>query len=389
MNISPKEIWQFNYCNDFDLKQQTLQSFKSKGAINEDIIHFYEEIMQSAVHPSIIKSGLTSAEWSNVKNVVFNNIKVDINTIKILNFFLAKLKVVEIKFSNNNLPITTFDLIVNDMFTTSNNLYSFNFEWNNMMLNDKGDKVNIAENVIFKKDEKGKDIIDEDKQQIINAQNIIYRLFEPSPNNKLEAISLRGNYLGNKIISHIFDLLKNNTTLRVLNIYKNNLTSECANSFCQMVLFNRNLEEINLGGNSITDEFIFKIKDFMGEYEMTHEEVEEYENKVKEKEEIIAFNAKNKNNKKVELKEIPFVDEVRKEEDKMIKIRNNTLRKIDENMELFDSYQEEIEVTVVHFPEERIASVNKYDAYYGDPMPVMMEFVQAGKPVMIQNVQVY
>jgi len=64
-------------------------------------------------------------------------------------------------------------------------------------------------------------------------------------------------------------------------------------------------------------------------------------------------------------------------------------RKIDENMELFDSYQEEIEVTVVHFPEERIASVNKYDAYYGDPMPVMMEFVQAGKPVMIQNVQVY
>ena len=329
MNISPKEIWQFNYCNDFDLKQQTLQSFKSKGAINEDIIHFYEEIMQSAVHPSIIKSGLTSAEWSNVKNVVFNNIKVDINTIKILNFFLAKLKVVEIKFSNNNLPITTFDLIVNDMFTTSNNLYSFNFEWNNMMLNDKGEQVNIAENVIFKKDEKGKDIIDEDKQQIINAQNIIYRLFEPSPNNKLEAISLRGNYLGNKIISHIFDLLKNNTTLRVLNIYKNNLTSECANSFCQMVLFNRNLEEINLGGNSITDEFIFKIKDFMGEYEMTHEEVEEYENKVKEKEEIIAFNAKNKNNKKVELKEIPFVDEVRKEEEKTIKIRNNTLRKID------------------------------------------------------------
>ena len=329
MNISPKEIWQFKYCNEFDLKQQTIQSFKSKGAINEDIIHFYEEIMQSAVHPSIIKSRLTSAEWSSVNNIVFNNIKVDINTIKILNFFLAKLKVVDIKFSNNNLPITTLDLIVNDMFTTSNNLYSFNFEWNNMMLNDKGEQVNIAENVIFKKDDEGKDIIDEDKQQIINAQNIIYRLFEPSPNNKLEAISLRGNYLGNKMITHIFDLLKNNTTLRVLNIYKNNLTSECANSFCQMVLFNRHLEEINLGGNSITDDFIFKIKDFMGEYEMTPEEVEEYENKVKEKEEIIAFNAKNKNNKKVEIKEIPFLDEVRKEEEKTIKVRNNTLRKID------------------------------------------------------------
>lgn len=329
MNISPKEIWQFEYCNEFDLKQQHFQSFKSKGAINEDIIHLYEEIMQSAVHPSIVKSGLTSAEWINVKNIVFNNIKVDVNTVKILNFFLAKLKVVEIKFSNNNLPISILDLFVNDLFTTSNNIYSLNFEWNNTMINDKGDKVNIAENIIFKKDEEGKDIIDEEKQQIINAQNILYRLFEPSPNNKLEAISLRGNYLGNKIISHIFDLLKNNTTLRVLNIYKNNLTSECANSFCEMILFNRHLEEINLGGNNITDDFITKIKDFMGEYEMAPEEVEKYENKVKEKEDIMAFNAKNKNNKKIELKEIPFIDEVRKEEEKTIKVRNNTLRKVD------------------------------------------------------------
>lgn len=64
-------------------------------------------------------------------------------------------------------------------------------------------------------------------------------------------------------------------------------------------------------------------------------------------------------------------------------------RKIDNNMKLFESYQEEIEVTVVHFPEEKIMSASEFDAYYGDPMPVMMEFVQAGKPVMIQNVMVY
>lgn len=64
-------------------------------------------------------------------------------------------------------------------------------------------------------------------------------------------------------------------------------------------------------------------------------------------------------------------------------------RKIDENMKLFDSYKEEIEVTVVHFPEEKIMFVNEFDAYYGDPMPVMMEFVQAGKPVMIQSVDLY
>ena len=61
-------------------------------------------------------------------------------------------------------------------------------------------------------------------------------------------------------------------------------------------------------------------------------------------------------------------------------------RKIEENLKIFDAYQDEIEVTVIHFPEECIHSAEEYDAYYGDPMPVMMEFVQAGKPVMIQNV---
>lgn len=63
-------------------------------------------------------------------------------------------------------------------------------------------------------------------------------------------------------------------------------------------------------------------------------------------------------------------------------------RKIEESLKIFDSYQNEIEVTVTHFPEERIHSAEEYDAYYGDPMPVIMEFVQAEKPVMIQSVKI-
>lgn len=63
-------------------------------------------------------------------------------------------------------------------------------------------------------------------------------------------------------------------------------------------------------------------------------------------------------------------------------------RKIESNLKLFDVYKNEIEVTVVHFPEDDIGFVSEYDAYYGDPMPVMMEFVQAGKPVMIQSVDI-
>lgn len=63
-------------------------------------------------------------------------------------------------------------------------------------------------------------------------------------------------------------------------------------------------------------------------------------------------------------------------------------RKIESNLKLFDAYKNEIEVTVLHFPEDDIRYASEYDAYYGDPMPVMMKFVQAGKPVMIQSVDV-
>ncbi len=62
-------------------------------------------------------------------------------------------------------------------------------------------------------------------------------------------------------------------------------------------------------------------------------------------------------------------------------------RKIENNLKIFEDYKNEIDVTVFHFPEESIHSTEGYDAYYGDPMPVMMEFVQAGKPVMIQSVK--
>lgn len=62
-------------------------------------------------------------------------------------------------------------------------------------------------------------------------------------------------------------------------------------------------------------------------------------------------------------------------------------RKIEKNLKIFEEYKNEIEVAVFHFPEESIHSIEEYDAYYGDPMPVIMEFVQAGKPVMIQSVK--
>ena len=63
-------------------------------------------------------------------------------------------------------------------------------------------------------------------------------------------------------------------------------------------------------------------------------------------------------------------------------------QKMRRNLEIFEHYREQIEVTILHFPEDKMCTVEGYDAYYGDPMPIVVEFTQAGKPVMIQNIEV-
>ena len=62
-------------------------------------------------------------------------------------------------------------------------------------------------------------------------------------------------------------------------------------------------------------------------------------------------------------------------------------QKLESNLKLFEEYQGEIEVVITHFPEENLKTSDGFDAYYGDPMPVMMKFIEDKKPVMIQNVE--
>lgn len=62
-------------------------------------------------------------------------------------------------------------------------------------------------------------------------------------------------------------------------------------------------------------------------------------------------------------------------------------RKLESNLKLFETYQDEIEVVITRFPEENLKSAGDFDAYYGDPMPIMMKFIEDKKPVMIQNVE--
>ena len=61
--------------------------------------------------------------------------------------------------------------------------------------------------------------------------------------------------------------------------------------------------------------------------------------------------------------------------------------KIERNKQLFEECEEQIDVTVVRFPDEayKECRAKDYDAYYGDVTPLIMEFRDAGKPVMVQD----
>ena len=61
--------------------------------------------------------------------------------------------------------------------------------------------------------------------------------------------------------------------------------------------------------------------------------------------------------------------------------------KMERNKQLFEECKERIDVTTVRFPEAayKECRVKDYDAYYGDVTPLIMEFRDAGKPVMVQD----
>lgn len=61
--------------------------------------------------------------------------------------------------------------------------------------------------------------------------------------------------------------------------------------------------------------------------------------------------------------------------------------KQERSQQIFEAYKEQIELAVYHFPEEgKKYKADEFDAYYGDPMPIVIEFQQLGKPVMLQNI---
>ena len=90
---------------------------------------------------------------------------------------------------------------------------------------------------------------------------------------------------------------------------------------------NKKLEEINFGGNFLSDDALTMIKDNTGKFEMTPEEVENYTKLSKERQDIINKNIKAKAAKKPEM-EVPYLDEMEVIDGVNYIVKNASLRVI-------------------------------------------------------------
>ncbi|MCQ2815770.1 MAG: hypothetical protein MJ252_00740 [archaeon] len=336
-SLDPLEFWQYEVCEKPEININTFQGYKSKTTLDEDIKYFYNTLLGSAVHPSLVKAKLLiNEELDNIREVHFNNIKVDKNTIKILFTLAQKLKIISLKFTNNGLDLEKIEMILNFLFTLPINVYSFSYEWNNLFyIGDKEVSLSPSNN----KEEENKNKINEEnkeenkqnsEEEILKSKEFILKLFNTDyGENQLEAVSLRGCFIGDELIIKVFEEIKKNemTNLVVLNLFKNNLTNGCLKSLFEMLKTNQKLQEINLGGNFFDDEAITEIRKNVGLIQLDEEEVKKYKKLLKEKEEAEEWNKikKNKNNQKPD----PTVEEINIEEKNYYREGNITLRKID------------------------------------------------------------
>jgi hypothetical protein len=309
--MKSKKFWSYEICTQFNLTEEVLASGKQRGKFYEDALFFYE-MMGTGPHPSIKRLQGNSSPTS----VNFSNVLLDINTIKILFHLLPNTKITTLKFSNNNFNLKSLECLVKCLIEKENNINNLSYEWNSDVIIDD-----------IKYSYKDIKIIEDEKllQDIKRTQTLLVNLITHVP-SKLEILCLRGNCLGDEIVIKIFEGLKEEENfIRVLNLFKNNLTDKSIKTFSEMILVNRNLEEINLGNNLLTDESLDLIVKNYGIFKMSPEELEEYRKLEKEKQDIIKQNAKLKASKKPEM-EVPYLDDIKEINGEFFRVKNDVLK---------------------------------------------------------------
>ena len=308
--LKSKKFWFYEVCNQFELTDEMINSAKQKGKFFDDALAIYD-IIGTGIHPSLKKFQRTS---HLPNSLIFNNVFVDINTIKIIFHLSPKYNINTLKFSCNNFNLKNLECLVNSIINKEHCVNNLTYEWNDIIIID-GIQYSYK-NISNIEDEKLLELMDKTQELIANLVN-----------SKLEILCLRGNFLGDKGALKIFNNLKLNESpkLRVLNLFNNNLTDDCIKTLVDLILVNKSLEEINLGKNNLTDTSLELIANNYGSYKMTNEELEEYRKIDRERQEIIKQNQKLKAAKKPEL-EVAYLDPLKEVDGVFYKIKNDTLK---------------------------------------------------------------
>ena len=159
----PETFWNYNYCNSIEINDKTLAGIKIKGKLTEELEALYSTYLKSAIHPSLLKvvqkideeeeierekekeiqakKALLKQQQNNkkpgnevvpeevakqeevlaeeeeeisdkvIKEIIFNSIRIDQNTIKFLFLILPKTTISSLKTSSNSLTLNNFNLL--------------------------------------------------------------------------------------------------------------------------------------------------------------------------------------------------------------------------------------------------------------------------------------
>ena len=310
MLLKSKKFWFYNVCDQFELTDEMMASAKQHGKFYDDALSIFD-LIGTGVHPSL-KKFKNSSKHPNT--LFFNNVFVDINTIKIIFHLSSKYNINTLKFSCNNFNLKNLEYLINSIINKEHCVNNFTYEWNDQIIID--DIQYSYKNIPNIEDEKLLELMEKTQELIASLVN-----------SKLEILCLRGNFLGDKGALKIFNNLKINESpkLRVLNLFNNNLTDDCIQNLVDLILINKSLEEINLGKNNLTDISLELISNNYGSYKMSNEELEEHRKKEKERQDIIKQNLKLKASNKPEL-EVIYLDPIKEVDGVFYRIKNDSLK---------------------------------------------------------------
>ena len=169
--LKSRKFWCYDVCNEYNLSEEIFAAYKQKGKFYEDANYFYESLIGTGPHPSIKnKPGLEEPTI-----LTFNNVLVDLNTLKIIFYLFPSSKVTTLKFSNNNFTLKSLDYLINSLLTKQNGIYNFTYEWNDKIVIN-GQKYSYKD-LLNKDEENNTNILDEKiYQEMKKSQEILTNL---------------------------------------------------------------------------------------------------------------------------------------------------------------------------------------------------------------------